>query len=385
MEKHWEKVLELRKNLSSKDVDHLLKPINRNNPSGEYLLYNDTYDQIRNARVNEDKNIPRGVWIRPLKEADWNTVEQICTDALAKKTKDLQIAAWLLEAWFYKYQTWGLLQGLILERKLITTFWDSVYPHSNDDPEYRLAPLEWLNKKFVANLTLTQLTLPESTDAKFFTYGDYLTLSYKKNHLKINETKNATTEATASQLKNSLEDFKKSQMQTNPGFYKSMISDVDACLKEVATIEEFISSKLKGYAGCLNHLRTQLQNFRHTTSLLQQETDQKQPQAEANISKSNDDLPKQDQIKSKKETTMPAKGSPAIKISNRQQAYDQLREIADQLAKIEPHSPTPYMIRKAVAWGEMSLAEVMKELSQDGGDILKMMRLLGIDQNTKQQ
>lgn len=391
MEKHWEKVLEFRKNLSSKDIDRLLKPVNRSNPSGDYLLYSDTYDQIRNGRINEDKNIPRGVWVRPLKEANWNAVEQLCVNALTKETKDLQIGAWLLEAWFHKYQIWGLRQGLILERKLMTQFWDTVYPNSKDDPEYRLAPIDWLNQKFVSKLTETLVTFPESSDHKMYSYGDYLSFSYKSNHLKINEAKESDNDTHAKQLKISLEGFKKAQQQTNPSFYKTQITDLDECIKEVVAIEEIISSKNKEFPGCLNHLRKHLQNIRHTMFLLQQENQQKnakQTFTNTNVvseTKKNEIQVVHDDAKNKKEATMAVKGSQATRINSRKQAYEQLREIADQLAVIEPHSPTPYMIRKAVAWGEMSLAEVMKELSQEGGDILKIMRLLGIDPNTKQQ
>jgi predicted component of type VI protein secretion system len=66
-------------------------------------------------------------------------------------------------------------------------------------------------------------------------------------------------------------------------------------------------------------------------------------------------------------------------IKGRAEAYRQLSEIADYLTKIEPHSPTPYLIRRAVAWGEMSLEELLKELVGDNLANLKAVySLLGI-------
>jgi type VI secretion system protein ImpA len=65
-------------------------------------------------------------------------------------------------------------------------------------------------------------------------------------------------------------------------------------------------------------------------------------------------------------------------IENREQAYQMLAEIADYLTKVEPHSPTPYLIRRAVSWGHMSLGELLSELIQDGGDLIRTLKILGI-------
>ena len=66
-------------------------------------------------------------------------------------------------------------------------------------------------------------------------------------------------------------------------------------------------------------------------------------------------------------------------IRSRAEAYQGLSEIADYLTKIEPHSPTPYLIRRAVAWGDMSLAELLQELVGDNPANLKTVySLLGI-------
>jgi type VI secretion system protein ImpA len=40
--------------------------------------------------------------------------------------------------------------------------------------------------------------------------------------------------------------------------------------------------------------------------------------------------------------------------------------VADYLHGIEPHSPTPYLLRRAVKWGDMTLADIVKEVAQQG-------------------
>src|ERR1700753_980884 len=119
------------------DVATLLQPISEQAPAGELLRYEGTYDRIMEARREDDASLAQGVWKRDLKKADWNLTSQICIDALEKRSKDLQIAAWLLEAWLHLYGFAGVSAGTRLLVELCHEFWDSLHPALND-PEYRM-------------------------------------------------------------------------------------------------------------------------------------------------------------------------------------------------------------------------------------------------------
>lgn len=80
------------------DIQKLLEPISEEYPAGGYLRYEGTYDTIQEARREDDASLPQGVWERDLKKADWHRVRELCEAALARQTKDLQIAVWLLES-----------------------------------------------------------------------------------------------------------------------------------------------------------------------------------------------------------------------------------------------------------------------------------------------
>lgn len=54
-------------------------------------------------------------------------------------------------------------------------------------------------------------------------------------------------------------------------------------------------------------------------------------------------------------------------IRSRNEAYQRLQEAADWLMENEPHSPTPYLIRRAVSWRDKSLVELLSELVPDDG------------------
>ena len=132
--------------------DDLLNPISEANPGGENLRFAPVYDKIKEAR-REDDDAPQGEWQRARKTADWPLVIKLASEALATKSKDLQIAAWLTEALLRKEGIPGFREGLSLIAALLDTFWDSLYPELEDgDPELRAVPLVWREGRMEAAL-----------------------------------------------------------------------------------------------------------------------------------------------------------------------------------------------------------------------------------------
>ena len=64
----------------------------------------------------------------------------------------------------------------------------------------------------------------------------------------------------------------------------------------------------------------------------------------------------------------------------RQEAYAMLHQIADFLAREEPHSPTSYLVRRAAAWGNLSLPELYAELLGDRGEVGRIFGLLRLEE-----
>lgn len=122
-------------------VDELLQPIPGDNPSGQDLRYDKVYDDIREAR-REDDDLNQGAWQTERKVADLPKTISLSTDVLKKRTKDLQIAAWLTDALLRKEGFAGLAMGLKLFHGLLGKFWETLYPPiEEDDLELRAAPL----------------------------------------------------------------------------------------------------------------------------------------------------------------------------------------------------------------------------------------------------
>src|SRR5271170_7457674 len=127
--------------------DDLLNPIEGPNPSGASLRYDPIYDKIKEARREEDQP-PAGMTEQDRKLADNPLVIKLTTDALAKKSKDLQLAAWLTEALLKQRGFAGLKDGLLVCSGLLEKFWDTLYPEPEDgDPQPRSAPMGFVGTK----------------------------------------------------------------------------------------------------------------------------------------------------------------------------------------------------------------------------------------------
>ena len=57
---------------------------------------------------------------------------KLAGEALATRSKDLQLAAWLTEAQLGREGFAGLREGLELTRALIERFWDHLHPQADD-------------------------------------------------------------------------------------------------------------------------------------------------------------------------------------------------------------------------------------------------------------
>src|SRR5215470_5699024 len=119
-------------------LDQLLEPIPGPLPCGESLRYDGAYDEIGAARRQDDAYLSQGVWKSPVKKADWDAVEKLCIELMRTRTKDLQIAAWLAEAWLHLDRFAGIRDGLELIHELVVRFWDGLHPEVvGSDLEFR--------------------------------------------------------------------------------------------------------------------------------------------------------------------------------------------------------------------------------------------------------
>ena len=83
--------------------------------------YTKEFMALRQAREEDDPNLPMGDWERPLIKADWNKISDKCIDFLQNNSKDLLVAVWLCDALIRTHQINGLRVGMTILEKLISS------------------------------------------------------------------------------------------------------------------------------------------------------------------------------------------------------------------------------------------------------------------------
>lgn len=346
------------------DLERLLNPISVARPAGESLRYEETYDKVREARREDDAELSQGIYVAELKKADWPAVERLCFDALETRTKDLQLAAWLLEAWLHLHGFAGAAEGFRLLCALCESYWEGLHPLPEEgDLEYRIAPIEWINEKLYLKLTQVPLSAPQTPDAPACTWADWDSARYLE-HLTQRDPK--ARQLAEAKGKITLSIFQSSLMLTPKSFYQRLDDELSYVTEAIAFLENQLDEKCGKQAPSLHNFKNTLGQIHQLVfNVLKSREDENGEEEETEI----EFFPEEE-----------AEGSEQLwsggPIRSRAEAYRRLSEAADYLLRTEPHSPTPYLVKRAVAWGSMSLHELFDQIIRNDGELQELNRLL---------
>lgn len=345
--------------LAGVELELLVAPISPDRPAGDDLRYTEVYAQIQAARQEDDPSLPQGVWQTKLKRADWPAVEAICAGALATRSKDLQLAAWLLEAQFHQEGLSGVRTGLELMSELCVGYWESLFPGGPADLEARLSPIHWLNEKFSARLRHIPVAQPASGDAPIYTVADW----EDANRRSDKERHDLICQSAAGSPRR---------------FYVELLASISATDQEATRLERLLQERSGGAEPSLGRLKGHLSSAQRVlAAFLAEHHGAPDPAPPAALPVPPEEAPASGA--GTRDADAEAGAPPAPRIRSREEAYQLLAEIAEFLLRAEPHSPTPYLIKRAVAWGRMPLAEVLQELVRDPNDLRAVYSLLGIE------
>ena len=350
------------------NVSTLLSPISAKSPSGEPLRYEGAYDKIMEAR-REDEALEQGVWKRELKRADWNLVNRLCLEALQHRTKDLQIAAWLLESWIHLRGFPGVRAGCEVLVGLCRTFWDSMYP-SLEDPEYRLSPLHWIDEKLSTQLKFIPITSPENSDTCLpYTLADWESAFHRE------QAKQQMALAKDSQTV-TIEMIHQSAWLTSTSFFDGLTEDTRDAFTFCTELEGIFDQAFGKDSCSLRQFRIVLESI---LTLIPSVAGDRDAEEEAQPEDSADYEYALEPVMSHETVAIPL--LPPIR--SRAEAYRRLAEVADYLIRTEPHSPAPYLIRRAISWGGMTLEQLLPELVASDAALKDLERLLKIETAVK--
>jgi type VI secretion system protein ImpA len=336
------------------DIESFLAPISADNPAGEKLP-----DEV-NRNLNEFRRIVQEAErAEDNKEAEWDKVIELAKETLLHKSKHLRPAVRLTEALVrqnHKDQIVGyagLRDGLKLVRRLIEDCWDRLLPAPSDGDtrdeflELRAADLNWLDEAargalFPHNIKMVPV---------FGTHPHYSLFDMQR-----------------SQSGKGIPwlEFEKTIRETKPESLRLAAEDAAECCHELDQLVRTTAGKMERLAPGLTNLRQSVENC---SMLLKQIVDKYCP-APASPSAA----------AAGTSQAAPAGGvASAPAPLTRDDCFRQLDEAARLLRKLEPHSPVPYLVQRAIDMRDKSFPDLVKELMKVDANVLKdLNKILGV-------
>jgi len=348
--------------------EDLLTPIPGANPSGTNLRYTPEFEKIKEAR-RQDDTAAQGDWKRKLKEADYPAVMKLAGDVLATKSKDLQLAAWLTEALVREEYFSGLSQGLELCRGLVVNFWDTLYPEPEDgDLELRAAPLLWIAEYraggFPSDVQLAVRGIPLTRDGLDWNrYKESRTIPTEADCAE-NATKLQARESAIAEGKVPPEEFDAALSATPSAYLEELVGAADGVFQAMEALDHECQERFKDASPNFGPLRTAVEEVQHTARMLltrkREAGEAAVPQGQAKGAQRAE--PSYDS-QSSWETSSPAfsdapaeeSALPALTVDpeSREDAYERIVAAARYLRADDPYSPIPYLLLRALRWGEL--------------------------------
>ena len=366
------------------EFERLLAPISAESPSGVELKddaallprYIQAKDARENARTAErklarppDENEPASAAIAP---PDWKKVATLTTDLLTQSSKDLWIAAWLLEAVTRLHGFAGLRDGFRLFRELAERYWDGIHPRPDEDGyATTLAQLTGLNGEDAQGTLLSPIDAIPITDSPAhgnLTSADHLAAVALE---KVSDPQRRSQRI--EQGAYTLEIFRKAANDTSADFFRRTLEDLDQAIAEFRLLNTFLDQKCgkdaRGHslAPPSSNLRNALTACRDRLANLAKEVLPAEGSAPASLA-----------VVEGHSGGSQSLSVDASRMPTREEAFRSLLQVADFFRRTEPHSPVSYALEQAVRWGRMPLPELLQELIMDDGVRKELFRRTGI-------
>lgn len=341
------------------DLDALLAPTLEAPPTGRSVRYEGDYERIRAARLADDPDLPRGVWQRELRRADWNAVVAAASDSLVTRTKDLQIAAWLAEALVERDGFAGLAPALTLPAELLARFWDGLFPElePDGDAEARLAPLFWLDRQLAVVVRRLAVTAPAS-GAPGLSFTDYAN-ARRLERIRMRDAAAAATSEERGAV--TLAAFDDSLKRTPAEVVARLDRDVDA---GIAALGRLVTTADRCAGAAAPSFRELNEAIAEVGALVQAARPAKSAATPAPVPGNR--RPPQ---------PVPARQTGGAMSEGRVEARARLDAVAGYLRAHEPQAPARFLIERALAWWDRPLHEILEELAMygDAGAVLSAL------------
>ena len=351
--------------------EDLLVPIEGDNPSGPNLYYDKVFEQIKEARIEDDDSIPTGDWARAPKKADRVLVIKQAGDTLAKRSKDMRLAGWYVESVVRKEGFGQLVGGIELLWKLQEQFWETVHPELDEDgnADIRIGAVE-----AASNLVgQSVLALPLSrTGFNFGQYGDARALGYDADER--SDDRQAARQDAISMGRATADELQKALNGTPKAFYVETEATLARGLEVLDELERFQEEKYGDDYPSMGKLKSAMEEVKRVVGSVLAEKRKTEPDAvEASAEEPEaaeeeaDPFAQYDAVaeETPEATVVRAVAAPVRKKvaggvpTDAESAYAQVGVSAEFLRSLDAASPVPYLLCAGLRLGETRGADLM--------------------------
>ena len=358
-------------------LDDLLAPISPDMPAGKWVRDNPAYRAIRRARSFDDDSTPRDAWEHELKRADWLSVSRMTTDVLCRQSKDIECVAWLLEARLHMDGFAAIAPCLTLLDLLLRQYWDSIYPlPDGDDLDFRANQISWINAKLLPALRLTPVTASAiNPDGTQYSWSDW-EQAQRNAQIKARSGSGEQIEGTTLAL------FQQSVAGTSTDYYQQLRRTLADALQALGVLDKTLEASFANSASSMAAMASLLEQL---LAFAQEELRQRgvhpvqvtqQAPADEPAEKAPGAAGMASAVPAHAPQAPPAWTGP---VRDREDAYARLAELSEYLMRLEPHSPGPYLLRRAVRWGRLDTAQLYHEIFVRSNGMLSIFELLGVE------
>jgi len=359
------------------DLEALLAPIPGDAPQGvdirEDFSSTSPYNRLRDARSearDAEKLIDAGSDDGRDPGPLWRTVREIGVKTLAETAKDLEVAAWVTEAYVRSHGLAGLTAGAKLISGLAEAYWDGVFPLPDDyGVETRVAPVTGLNGRD-GNGSLVQplhkLPLYVRSDGTSFALYQYDS-SAQLASLDA-QRRAARIEAGAIPF----DDVEKEARALGARVFARLRQDAREALEAWQHMSDVLDEKASEDPPSTSTVRDMV---RHVLEISQryappEEAAPAEVAGEAGGDAAAGGMPML--------AGVGGVAVPAGQIASREDALRALENLATFFRRTEPVSPLAYTIEEAVRRGRMSWPDLLEEIIPDRDSRNAILTSLGI-------
>lgn len=343
------------------DIASLVSPLAGEQPGGDGRAYvrelRSQFSELRNPPVSsnpDDHDANTNA-----REPDWQAIYDLAIESLQTRTKDIRIACHLAEANMHLSGLQGLADGLELIARMLDEAWDYLIPEIDpEDPEVRSSPIENL------------LNDPDRGPCLPLAIKALPIIGQGEQRISLQD---ATRRGPSDDDKNKVQ-VAISSCTADQG--RDLVQQQRAALQQLQAVKSILTEKLETAAPSLTNLSDSLDMVgRWLVNCFGQSDESAQANnedaenglvaADCMVGESPEHPITETQSKNASHIAQDPASVLRLSVQMRNDAYRKLTEAATVLQQIEPHSPIPYMIHRAVRLGQMPFPDLVGKLVRE--------------------